>query len=184
VSDTATISPRRLRHSSRAPTPHDGGGFAQRRWWKRRNRRRSRRRWLCRLAPSQEPTQHPRVIEMDYFHHTAAAAADAAGRWTAILDNVPHPGAAHALPACRVDHGALPPKRVRRRAPQGERHRALPPVARRRDHLGRVGTFHHVLLQPNHTLKLMTAGVVHATNLTPPGSECNPTPRRRLSTSP
>jgi hypothetical protein len=30
---------------------------------------------------------------------------------------------------------------------------------------GRVGTFHHVILQPKH--QLMTASMVHVTNLTP-----------------
>jgi hypothetical protein len=36
----------------------------------------------------------------------------------------------------------------------------------------RVGTFHHVILQSKY--QLITAGMVHVTNLTP-GSECNPT---------
>jgi 4-hydroxybenzoate polyprenyltransferase len=36
---------------------------------------------------------------------------------------------------------------------------------------GRVGTFHHVILQSKH--RLMTASIVHVTNLTP-GSD-NPT---------
>ena len=33
---------------------------------------------------------------------------------------------------------------------------------------GRLGTFDHVILQSNH--RLMTASIVHVTNLTPPGS--------------
>jgi hypothetical protein len=49
-----------------------------------------------------------------------------------------------------------------------------------------VGTFHHVILQAKHIqlIKLMAASMVHVTtNLTPPGSECNPTPWWRWLTS-
>jgi hypothetical protein len=36
----------------------------------------------------------------------------------------------------------------------------------------------HVLLQSKHYAYMMTASMFHVTNLTPPGSECNPGRRR------
>jgi hypothetical protein len=43
-----------------------------------------------------------------------------------------------------------------------------------------VGTFHRVICVRQNTVQSMTAKtMVHVTNLTPPGSECHPTRRRR-----
>jgi hypothetical protein len=45
-----------------------------------------------------------------------------------------------------------------------------------------ASSFHFTLFCSPNTVQLMTAGVVHVTNLTPPGSECNPTRSSASST--